>query len=77
MSDPKVLLLESSLEDILSKGGVPLEELPLSADEKVALRAEADARLSPGGSSGHWVCFRVTPDTSICHWVVDLKPKEQ
>ena len=77
MSDHKVLLLESSLEDILKKGGTPLEGLPLSAAEKDALRVEADEiRLNPGGSSGgHWVCFRVTPDTTICHWVVDIKPK--
>jgi hypothetical protein len=50
MSDPKVVLLKSSLEEILKKGGIPLEDLPLSAAEKAKLRAEADQiRLNPGG----------------------------
>ena len=76
MSDPKVVLLKSSLEEILKKGGIPLEDLPLSAAEKAKLRAEADQiRLNPGGpSGGQWVCFRLTPDTSICHFVPTISP---
>ena len=71
MSDYNVVLLPSNLEEILKKGGTPLEDLPLSAAKKHALRAEADAiKLNPGGTSGGgWVCFQVTPGTAICHFV--------
>ena len=74
MSDYKVVLLPSNLEEILKKGGTPLEDLPLNAAKKDALRAQAD-ELNPGGASGgEWVCFQVAPDTTICHRVIKFSP---
>jgi hypothetical protein len=70
MSVHQVVLIESNLEEILAGEGTPLEDLPISAPEKEALLQRAsEARLNPGGSdAGHWTCYRVAPDTSICQW---------
>jgi hypothetical protein len=76
MSEHRVVLLHSSIEESLEQGGTPLEDLledlPLSAEKKEELLVTA-SELRPAATGqnepGHWVCYTVGQDTTMCYWV--------